>query len=120
MRSVFLPLIGSRFNLGGGHGRIEVEGRHPQRLGVGRLDAEAAVTGLFEYVGFVGNRTNFREVGLGGEIRPVRGLAQRLREARRMGMKRAFVPAGSKIDGDPGIEIVGINDINEVIEICVG
>ncbi|RKY94590.1 MAG: DNA repair protein RadA, partial [Candidatus Hydrothermota bacterium] len=60
------------------------------------------------------------EVGLGGEIRPVRGLAQRLREARRMGMKRAFVPAGSKIDGDPGIEIVGINDINEVIEICVG
>lgn len=60
------------------------------------------------------------EVGLGGEIRPVRGLTQRLREARRMGMKRAFVPAGSKIEGDPGIEIVGINDINEVIEICVG
>jgi DNA repair protein RadA/Sms len=35
------------------------------------------------------------EVGLAGEVRPVRHLAERLREAARLGIRRALVPAGS-------------------------
>ncbi|MEW9549955.1 DNA repair protein RadA [Nonomuraea sp. NPDC050783] len=39
------------------------------------------------------------EVGLAGELRPVRDVRRRLTEAARLGFKRALVPAGSLEDG---------------------
>ncbi|WP_103960255.1 DNA repair protein RadA [Nonomuraea solani] len=39
------------------------------------------------------------EVGLAGELRPVKDVRRRLTEASRMGFKRALVPAGSLEDG---------------------
>jgi DNA repair protein RadA/Sms len=39
------------------------------------------------------------EVGLAGELRPVRDVRRRLSEASRLGFTRALVPAGS-VDGD--------------------
>ncbi len=40
------------------------------------------------------------EVGLAGEVRKVSNLAARLREAERIGFRRAVVPAGSEgLDG---------------------
>jgi DNA repair protein RadA/Sms len=35
------------------------------------------------------------EVGLGGEVRPVRGIERRLTELARLGFTRAIVPAGT-------------------------
>ncbi len=43
------------------------------------------------------------EVSLLGEVRPVRGLERRLREAARLGFRRALVPADANLDGStPG------------------
>lgn len=43
------------------------------------------------------------EVGLAGELRQVRGMEQRLREAARIGIKTALIPAGS-----PNIKVEGM------------
>ena len=39
---------------------------------------------------------SFGEVGLGGEIRPVQSGQERLREAAKLGFKRALIPAGNQ------------------------
>ncbi|MCY3741438.1 MAG: DNA repair protein RadA [Candidatus Poribacteria bacterium] len=53
------------------------------------------------------------EVGLGGEIRPVTHVDRRIREAAKLGFKRAVFPEynrkGLNIDDD--IELVGVNDV---------
>jgi DNA repair protein RadA/Sms len=50
------------------------------------------------------------EVGLAGEVRPVRHLVERLREAARLGFRRALVPAGStgldQLDADLQVTVV--------------
>ncbi len=53
------------------------------------------------------------EVGLAGEVRPVRHLVERLREAARLGIRRALVPAGSSgLDQlDPGLQITVVPDV---------
>ncbi|MGQ0465163.1 MAG: DNA repair protein RadA [Sporichthyaceae bacterium] len=45
------------------------------------------------------------EIGLTGEIRPVRGIALRLAEAARLGFRRAIVPAGSAVDAPTGMQV---------------
>jgi DNA repair protein RadA/Sms len=58
------------------------------------------------------------EVGLLGELRPVTGLERRLREAARLGFRRAVVPRTAR-DGAlpdvPGIEIVAVSSLREAI-----
>jgi DNA repair protein RadA/Sms len=59
----------------------------------------------------------FGEVGLAGEIRPVQRGQERLREAAKLGFKRAVIPAANKpkqsIDG---MEIVTVARIGEAID----
>src|SRR5450631_1773296 len=59
----------------------------------------------------------FGEVGLAGEIRPVQRGQERLREAAKLGFRRAIIPAANKpkqsIDG---MEIVAIARIGEAID----
>lgn len=59
------------------------------------------------------------EVGLGGEVRSVSNLATRLREAQRIGFKRAIVPMhslkGVGADVLKTIEVVGVRYIKEAI-----
>lgn len=56
------------------------------------------------------------EVGLGGEIRPVSQIDLRLKEAKKIGFKSAFVPKKSKVDlEDRGkFEIVEIENIKSL------
>ncbi len=58
------------------------------------------------------------EVGLGGEIRPVVQLEQRLREAARLGYTRALTPRGVRGDGrtPKGVEIVECATVGKAIE----
>ena len=60
------------------------------------------------------------EVGLGGEVRPVSSLHLRLREAARMGVKRAFVPKGGLDDiaggKPPGMEITALAHVGALAE----
>jgi DNA repair protein RadA/Sms len=59
----------------------------------------------------------FGEVGLAGEIRPVQRGQERLREAAKLGFKRAIIPVGNRprqaIDG---IEIVPVTRIGDALE----
>jgi DNA repair protein RadA/Sms len=57
------------------------------------------------------------EVGLGGEVRPVGHMDQRLAEAARLGYKRVIVPAtDARPARRPGIEIIGASAIDRAIE----
>ena len=53
------------------------------------------------------------EVGLGGEIRPVTHVDRRIREAAKLGFKRAIFPEYSRkgLDIDVDIELVGVSDV---------
>lgn len=56
------------------------------------------------------------EVGLGGEVRPVAHLEQRVREAARLGFSRILAP--EQVDaqiGSPGVEVVRIGDVQQAV-----
>ncbi len=56
------------------------------------------------------------EVGLAGEVRPVRDVEARLREAARIGFKRAVVPAGSEgLANVTGLRIAAVSDVASAI-----
>lgn len=59
------------------------------------------------------------EVGLGGEIRGVSRIGDRLSEASRMGFKRALIP-GSNLSSSfekIGMEIIGVENIRQAVEV---
>lgn len=56
------------------------------------------------------------EVGLTGEIRPVTRIEQRVAEAAKLGFERIYVPTGTKgLSADPGIEVVQVGRVGEVL-----
>lgn len=55
------------------------------------------------------------EVGLGGEIRPVPAIEQRVREASRLGYQHLLVPPGVKLSL-PGTQLTGVKNIDGAIE----
>ncbi|NNN20913.1 MAG: DNA repair protein RadA [Acidimicrobiales bacterium] len=55
------------------------------------------------------------EIGLGGEIRQVQGIEARLKEACRMGFKKAVIPTASKFD-PPEIEVIKVSNLDQAIE----
>ncbi len=60
----------------------------------------------------------FGEVGLAGEIRPVQGGMDRLREAAKHGFKRAVVPKGNVPKrADLDIDIVAVQRLDDAIDI---
>jgi len=59
----------------------------------------------------------FGEVGLAGEIRPVPNGQERLREAAKLGFKRALIPAANAPrSGIPGMEITAVSRYAEALE----
>jgi DNA repair protein RadA/Sms len=59
----------------------------------------------------------FGEVGLAGEIRPVQRGQERLREAAKLGFKRAIIPVGNRPkQAIEGMEIVAVGRIGEALE----
>jgi len=59
------------------------------------------------------------EVGLAGEVRKVNHLGSRLREAARIGFKRAIVPAGSTegLQSIPGMHIEPVRDVASAVRL---
>lgn len=57
------------------------------------------------------------EVGLGGEVRRVSQIEQRVREALKLGFERMIVPSGnvSDVNSIKKIEIVGVEDVRSAI-----
>jgi DNA repair protein RadA/Sms len=64
----------------------------------------------------------FGEVGLSGEVRAVAQAEARLREAAKIGFKRAIVPAGNaeKLKNGQELEIIGVRDVEACIEAVLG
>ena len=60
------------------------------------------------------------ELGLSGEVRPVLRLEVRLREAARLGLTRALVPAAGadKLPEIKGLEVVPVETVEAAIEAC--
>lgn len=56
----------------------------------------------------------FGEIGLSGEVRPVPQAELRLKEAAKLGFRRAVVPAGSKMEG-AGLELLTISSVAELV-----
>ncbi|MGB9710187.1 MAG: DNA repair protein RadA [Thermodesulfovibrio sp.] len=61
----------------------------------------------------------FGEVGLSGEIRAISQTELRLKEASRIGMKRAIIPKSNleRLKEDYDLNIKGVTSINELIEV---
>jgi DNA repair protein RadA/Sms len=61
----------------------------------------------------------FGEIGLGGEVRGVSQSEVRVKEAGRLGFKRCLLPKQNreKMKGVKGIELIGVNSVQEVIKI---
>jgi DNA repair protein RadA/Sms len=60
----------------------------------------------------------FGEVGLGGEVRSVPKAAIRLKEADRIGLKRAFVPekVARDLKGDSPIELIPVEHVHDLAD----
>ena len=59
------------------------------------------------------------EVGLGGEVRRVPQLTQRLAEAARLGFKRAIVPAGCMYDKPATMHIEEVKHLRAAVAYCL-
>ncbi|MCL2548403.1 MAG: DNA repair protein RadA [Symbiobacteriaceae bacterium] len=59
------------------------------------------------------------EVGLTGEVRGVQHLERRLREAAKLGFKRAILPQRQATQPMPGIELAGVTHLAEACEAAV-
>ena len=60
----------------------------------------------------------FGEVGLAGEVRPVQRGQERIKEAAKLGFRRALVPAANMPKkGDTGIELLPVRRLTEALEI---
>ena len=59
----------------------------------------------------------FGEVGLAGELRSVRDIGARLREAAKLGFSRAIVPRTARPADTPGIEVIEAARIEQALEL---
>jgi DNA repair protein RadA/Sms len=61
------------------------------------------------------------EVGLGGEVRAVSQAELRIREAAKMGFKRCLLPERNLMKLDPidGMELVGVQEVREALDVVV-
>jgi DNA repair protein RadA/Sms len=60
----------------------------------------------------------FGEVGLGGEVRPVPRGQERIREAAKLGFKRAIVPVANMPKKEsPDIELIGVKRLSDAVDV---
>ncbi|WP_455243120.1 DNA repair protein RadA [Petrachloros mirabilis] len=61
------------------------------------------------------------EVGLGGEVRAISQAELRIREAAKMGFKRCLLPERNlaKVDPIDGIELIGITEVGEALDVVL-
>jgi len=64
----------------------------------------------------------FGEVGLSGEIRAVSQVDSRVKEAAKIGFQRAILPKtnGARLKDTHGLEIIGVSNVEEFLEIIFG
>jgi DNA repair protein RadA/Sms len=61
------------------------------------------------------------EIGLSGEVRAISQADLRVREAAKMGFRRCILPERNiaKLDAGDGIELVGIREVGEALDVAL-
>ncbi len=59
----------------------------------------------------------FGEIALSGDVRPSPHAEARLKEAAKLGFGRAFVPAGTKLQGACGLKLEAVADVGDLIRL---
>jgi len=81
------------------------------------LPAALAIASSFRDRSCVEGLVSFGEIGLAGEIRPVRFGEERIREAAKQGFTTAIVPAGNvPRSAIPGIDVIGVRRIGDALD----
>ncbi len=82
------------------------------------LGLVAALASSFKDIPLSRDAVFFGEVGLSGEVRAVSHAEARVKEASKVGFKRAFMPIGNRdrVKYTEGMELRGIKNIKEVID----
>jgi len=61
------------------------------------------------------------EVGLGGEVRGVGRMEERMKEAQRLGFERVMMPAGVRVDGDDmDLDLTRVKTLDQALAAAVG
>ncbi|WP_333653142.1 DNA repair protein RadA [Dissulfurispira sp.] len=78
----------------------------------------SAIVSSFREVPIDAKTFLFGEVGLSGEVRAVAQGDARLKEAAKIGFKKAIIPKGNaeRLKDNFGLNIIGVKDVEEVIE----
>ncbi|OGV27432.1 MAG: DNA repair protein RadA [Legionellales bacterium RIFCSPHIGHO2_12_FULL_37_14] len=79
----------------------------------------AAVLSSFKNRVIDANWVIFGEVGLAGEIRPVREGQERLKAAAKHGFTKAIVPLANVSKQEVGLEVIGVQTLEEMMSILV-
>ena len=86
------------------------------------LGIAAAIVSSFKNIQIPKGTIFIGEIGLGGQLRPVRQIAQRLQEAKRLGFIRAIVPFETKekkLKTENHIQLLKATNINQAITIAL-
>ncbi|MCP9446300.1 MAG: DNA repair protein RadA [Nitrospira sp.] len=85
------------------------------------LGIVAAVTSSLREVRVEPGLLMLGEVGLGGEVRAISQAELRIREAAKMGFKRCLLPERNlmKLDTIDGMELIGIQDVREALNVVL-
>lgn len=85
------------------------------------LGIVAAVTSSLREIPVEPSLLVLGEVGLGGEVRAISQAELRIREAAKMGFKRCLLPERNlaKLDAIDGIELIGIREVGEALEVVL-
>jgi DNA repair protein RadA/Sms len=85
------------------------------------LGIVAAVTSSLREVSVEPGTLLLGEVGLGGEVRAVSQAELRIRESAKMGFKRCILPERNltKLDPIDGMELIGIQEVREALDVVL-
>ena len=107
------------------HGRVDASEKNVYLKAVGGIRLTEPAADLAALLALHSSLTDnplpkdlvtFGEVGLAGELRPVQDMGLRLREAAKLGFKRAIIPWSKEEHRVPGLEVISLRRIADVIE----
>lgn len=81
------------------------------------LAVAASLISALQNKSLPGETVFFGEVGLSGEIRSVSQIDLRLKEAEKLGFKRAVVPHSAKIKSSSGMKVHALKHVQDVIDL---
>jgi DNA repair protein RadA/Sms len=114
--AMILAVLDARAGVGIGASDVYLNVAGGLKIGEPAADLAAAAALVSSFGGEPLPRDSvfFGEISLSGDIRPVPQADARLKEAAKLGFKRAFIPAGTK-SHDPGLSLTEITNVAELL-----